>query len=136
MKGQRYIAIAAVQRMPARRAEYKIAVISMIAAPISGAATGVVNPALKISISKAADIAAWEQVQVVNLENGSRILTYVIPGEKGSGVVALKGPAARTAMVGDRVIVISYIHATTDDYWGRKPLTVIVDENNHVVEIK
>jgi len=79
---------------------------------------------------EAADMAPWEQVQVVNLENGSRIWTYIIPAERGSGIVALKGPAARTAMVGDRVIIISYVMATTDEWGNRKPIVVEVDEKN------
>lgn len=85
---------------------------------------------------EAADIEPWEQVQVVNLENGSRIWTYVIPGKEDSGIIALKGPAARTAMVGDRVIVISYVYATSEEWQYKKPLTVIVDEKNKVVNIK
>ncbi len=87
-------------------------------------------------LMEAADIAAWEQVQVVNLENGNRFWTYVIPGVRGSGTVALKGAAARKAMVGDRVIVISYVYATPQEWGERKPLTVLVDENNRVVSVK
>jgi aspartate 1-decarboxylase len=56
---------------------------------------------------KAADMLAGEQVHVVNLANGSRIVTYVIEAPAGSGTVMLNGPAARTGMVGDEVIVIS-----------------------------
>ena len=85
---------------------------------------------------EAADIEPWEQVQVVNLENGSRIWTYVIPGEEGSGIIALKGPAARTSMVGDRVIVISYAYATSEEWQHKQPLAVIVDGKNNVVNIK
>ena len=87
-------------------------------------------------LMEAADIEPWEQVQVVNLENGNRIWTYVIPAREGSGTIALKGPAARTAMVGDRVIVISYIYATPEEWQQREPLTVLVDEKNNVVDIK
>ncbi len=82
---------------------------------------------------EAADMSPWEQVQVVNLENGERFWTYIIPAERGSGVVALKGPAARKAMVGDRVIVISYAIATEDEWADRKPITIIVDEKNKIV---
>ncbi len=87
-------------------------------------------------LMEAADISAWEQVQVVNLENGNRLWTYVIPGRPGSGTVALKGPAARKAAVGDRVIVISYIYATPEEWNHRSPITVLVDEKNRVVNIK
>ncbi len=56
----------------------------------------------------AADILENERVQIVNLNNGSRIETYVIPGEPGSGVICLNGPAARMAAVGDPVHILSY----------------------------
>jgi len=80
----------------------------------------------------AADITPWEQVQVVDLENGERLWTYVIPGKRGSGIIALKGPAARKAMLGDRVIVISYVIATLEEWGNRKPITVLVDEQNKI----
>lgn len=84
-------------------------------------------------LMEAADIAPWEQVQVLNLENGIRLTTYVIPAKRGSGTVALKGPAARAAVVGDRIIVISYIYASPEEWGNRKPITVIVDENNKII---
>ena len=56
----------------------------------------------------AANIIENEKVQVVNVNNGSRLETYVIKGKRGSGVVCLNGPAAREGMVGDVVIVIAY----------------------------
>ncbi|MBQ4278832.1 MAG: aspartate 1-decarboxylase [Rikenellaceae bacterium] len=56
----------------------------------------------------AAGIIAGEKVQIVNINNGERIETYVIKGERGSGCVCLNGPAARKVMVGDLVIIISY----------------------------
>jgi aspartate 1-decarboxylase len=60
------------------------------------------------SLMKAADLLDGEQVHVVNLNNGSRIVTYVIEGEAGGGVICLNGPAARSAAVGDVVHVLSY----------------------------
>ena len=56
----------------------------------------------------AADLLAAERVQVVNLSNGSRLETYVIEGEAGSGTICLNGPAARLAVVGDRIHIIAY----------------------------
>ena len=81
-----------------------------------------------------ADILPGEQVQVVNLYNGERFITYTIPGERGSGIVELNGPAARLAAVGDRVIIISY--GNYDDEEARKlePIVVLLDENNRVVQ--
>lgn len=60
-------------------------------------------------IIDAADILPWERVQVVNLNNGTRLETYVIEEEAGSGTICLKGPAARLGQVGDEVIIISYV---------------------------
>lgn len=55
-----------------------------------------------------ADLVPFERVQIVNMSNGSRIETYVIEGERGCGTICLNGPAARHAVVGDKVHVISY----------------------------
>ncbi len=80
-----------------------------------------------------ADIFANEKVQIVNNNNGERIETYVIPGERGSGVICLNGAAARKAEVGDTIIIISY--GLVDDKEARSlnPKVVMLDENNRVV---
>lgn len=80
-----------------------------------------------------ADMLPGEQVQVVNLNNGQRFVTYTIAGERGTGVIELNGPAARLAAVGDKVIIISY--GNYDDEEARKlePIVVFLDgENRHV----
>ena len=79
---------------------------------------------------EAADMLPGEQVQVVNLNNGERLVTYTIPGERGSGTIELNGPAARTAAVGDRVIIISYGNYDTAEAKRLEPIVVFVDENN------
>jgi aspartate 1-decarboxylase len=56
----------------------------------------------------AADLVPFERVQIVNVNNGSRIETYVIEGDRGGGTICLNGPAARYAVVGDKVHIISY----------------------------
>ncbi len=91
---------------------------------------------IDLDLMDAAKLDPWEQVQVVNLENGNRLWTYVIPGKRGSGVIGLKGPAARTAMVGDRVTIISYVLATREEWGETKPTTVQVDSKNAIVSIK
>lgn len=80
----------------------------------------------------AADILPGEQVQVVNLNNGSRLITYTISGKRGSGIVELNGPAARLGAVKDKVIIISYVQL--DDAGARvnKPVIVHVDEKNAI----
>jgi len=81
-----------------------------------------------------ADMLPGEQVQVVNLNNGTRLFTYTISGERGSGIVELNGPAARMAAVGDKVIVISYAHYEDEEAKAYEPIVVHVDENNKSVE--
>jgi aspartate 1-decarboxylase len=78
----------------------------------------------------AADIAPGERVQIVNLSNGSRIETYVIEGEAGSGMVVLNGPAARAGEVGDTVHVICYSLMADDELSPGLPRVVNVDPQN------
>lgn len=78
----------------------------------------------------AAGILPFEKVQVVNVNNGARLETYTIPGERGSRVVCMNGPAARLATEGDQVIVISYAQLTPDEAKVHRPRVVLIDENN------
>jgi aspartate 1-decarboxylase len=87
---------------------------------------------LDTDLMEAANILAWERVQIVNLNNGSRIETFVIPGKAGTGTVCLNGPAARTAVVGDVVHVISYAEMTDEEARGYQPIMVNLDEKNRV----
>lgn len=81
---------------------------------------------------EAANLFEGERVQIVNNNNGERIETYVIKGERGSGVVCLNGAAARRAEVGDVVIIISYGWMTPEEARSYKPTTVFPDEYNKV----
>jgi aspartate 1-decarboxylase len=83
----------------------------------------------------AADLLPGEQVSVVDIENGNRFETYLIAGERGSGVIGVNGAAAHLAGVGDLVIVISY--AQLDDAEARAfvPTVVHVDEHNSIVAL-
>lgn len=81
----------------------------------------------------AADLIEGEKVQVVNINNGERLDTYVITGERGSGEVTLNGPAARKAQVGDIVIVISYCSIEKDLAKSFKPTVIFPDENNKAI---
>jgi len=80
---------------------------------------------------KAANILPYEKVQVVNVNNGSRLETYTIPGEWGSRVICLNGPAARLNAVGDNVIVIAYAQMTPEEALLHHPKVVKVDESNN-----
>ncbi|HEY5652866.1 MAG TPA: aspartate 1-decarboxylase [Pontiella sp.] len=77
-----------------------------------------------------ADILPGEQVQIVNLNNGERFITYTISGERGSGVIELNGPAARLAARGDKVIIISYGNYDNEEANQLEPIVVFLDENN------
>ena len=82
------------------------------------------------ALLEAADMQPGEQVHVLNLSNGSRIVTYVIEAPAGSGTVLLNGPAARTGQVGDQVIVLSYCELEDAEARGHSPSVVLVDEDN------
>ncbi|MCK5675881.1 MAG: aspartate 1-decarboxylase [Verrucomicrobia bacterium] len=80
-----------------------------------------------------ADMLPGEQVQVVNLNNGERLITYTISGERGTGLIELNGPAARLAAIGDKVIIISYGNYDEAEAKILEPIVVFVDENNRAV---
>jgi aspartate 1-decarboxylase len=79
----------------------------------------------------AASLIENEKVQVVNLNNGERLETYVIKGKRGSGIICLNGPAARKALVDDLVIVIAYAHMTPEEAKVYKPFLVYPDSNTN-----
>ena len=83
-------------------------------------------------LMEAANIYEHEKVQIVNVNNGERIETYVIKGERGSGIMCLNGPAARKVAVGDIIIVISYCQVTMEEYKTHTPVTVHVNASNKV----
>lgn len=85
---------------------------------------------------EASGILANEKVQIVNNNNGNRFETYVIVGEKDSGVICLNGAAARLVQPDDKVIIIAY--AMMDEQEAKKfiPTVVMVDENNKVKEVR
>ena len=80
----------------------------------------------------AANLIENEKVQVVNVNNGERLETYVIKGKRGTGMVCLNGPAARKAAIGDIVIIISYAGMSPEEAKSYNPLLVFPDENNHL----
>jgi len=78
----------------------------------------------------AADLLPGEQVHVLNLNNASRIVTYVIEAPPNSGTVLLNGPAARMGQAGDEVIVLSYCELPDEEARAHLPRVVLVDEKN------
>jgi len=83
-------------------------------------------------LMRAADLVPYEQVHVLNLNTGARFETYCLEGRPGSGVVCLNGAAARLAVVGDKVIVISYAQVPDEELAQATPKVVFLDEHNHV----
>ena len=82
---------------------------------------------------EAANIVEGEKVQIVNNNNGARLETYAIRGERGSGVICLNGAAARLVQVGDVVIIISYAWMTPEEAKTFRPIALFPDENNRLV---
>jgi aspartate 1-decarboxylase len=82
----------------------------------------------------AADLLEYEQVAVVDIDNGARLETYVIEGERGSGSICLNGAAARLVAPGDRVIIISYAEYDQAELEGYEPTIVHVDRGNRMID--
>lgn len=83
----------------------------------------------------AVGMIANEKVQIVNNNNGARLETYIIPGERGSGVICLNGAAARLVQEGDIVIIISYALIAEEKVATHKPRVAIMDEDNRIKEL-
>lgn len=82
-----------------------------------------------------ADILPYEKVQVVNNNNGARLETYVIAGERGRGDVCLNGAAARLVQPGDKIIILSYAQYSSEELKDFMPKVVFVDEENRVIQV-
>jgi aspartate 1-decarboxylase len=86
-------------------------------------------------LMEVADILPNEKVQIVNNNNGARLETYVIPGERGARTICLNGAAARLVQVGDEVIIISYGIFTDEAAKTYQPKVVFVDAENNVMKL-
>ena len=87
---------------------------------------------LDAELIAAADLMEYEQVHVVNVNNGARFETYVIAGEAGSGEICLNGAAARLAHPGDKVIIISYAQYSEAELKEYRPVFIFLDEANRI----
>ena len=90
---------------------------------------------LDAALMEAADLLEGEQVAIVDITNGARIETYVIPGPRGSGVIGINGAAAHLVHPGDLIIIMSYALLTDAEARTMVPRVVHVDEQNRVVKI-
>jgi aspartate 1-decarboxylase len=90
---------------------------------------------LDAGIMEQLDMLPNEVVQVLNLNNGARLTTYLLAGEKGSGIVALNGAAARLGQPGDKMLLVTYATMTDEEARQFHPKVALVDEANHIIEI-
>jgi aspartate 1-decarboxylase len=88
--------------------------------------------AIDEDLMEAANLIENEKVSIYNITNGERLDTYVIKGERGSGIISLNGAAARKAAVGDYVIIVSYAGMDFEEARYFKPTIVFPDDNNRV----
>lgn len=84
----------------------------------------------------ASGILEWEEVQIWDVTNGSRLATYVISGPPGSGVIGINGAAAHLVNPGDKVIIATFVDMEDAEARGHQPTNVFVDENNRVKELR
>ncbi len=87
------------------------------------------------TLMDAADLVEGEQVQVVDINNGARLVTYVIEGAAGSGVIGINGAAARLVAVGDLIIIMSFKQVEESERAGYAPRVAHVDAQNRLVQI-
>ncbi len=85
---------------------------------------------------ESAGILPYEQVQVVNVANGERLITYAIAAPANSGAIELNGAAARLGMTGDRLIIMTYGQLTPEELKSYCPTVVLVDDKNRVFEVR
>lgn len=87
------------------------------------------------ALMKTAGILEYEQVQIVDINNGQRFETYVIPGEENSGVMCLNGATARLVQPGDKIIIMCYCTLDKEEVKDHEPVVVLVDDENKVTEV-
>lgn len=88
------------------------------------------------ALLEASGIKEFEAVWIYNINNGERFETYVLKGEKNSGIIGLNGAAARNALVGDLVIIASYVYLNEEELSNFSPTVLLVNENNKINEIR
>ncbi|PCJ65092.1 MAG: aspartate 1-decarboxylase [Candidatus Hydrogenedentota bacterium] len=91
---------------------------------------------LDMDLIEAAGMRLYEKVHVLNINNGQRFETYIIEGERGSGVVCLNGACARLGEPGDLIIALTYAQMSPEEADAHRPISVFVDENNTIKNIE
>jgi aspartate 1-decarboxylase len=92
--------------------------------------------AIDRELMEAADILCGEEIHVLNLANGARLVTYAIPAAAGSGIISVKGAAARLIEKGDQVLVLSYADYDEEELETYSHRIIFVDENNHLLRVE
>ena len=90
---------------------------------------------IAVDLMEAAGLLTHERVQVLDVANGARLETYIIPGERGSGVICLNGAAAHLVNPGDLVIIVAYAMMTSEEAAQWQPTVVFVDEHNVITRV-
>ena len=102
--------------------------------PVQEAIRGQAAAALRgLALLEEAGILEYEQVQIVDIDNGNRFETYTIAGEPHSGIICLNGAAAKCVSVGDKVIIMAYANMTPQEAASHRPSVLFVDAQNHIV---
>lgn len=89
--------------------------------------------AIDAALLEAAGIREYEQIQIYNLANGERFITYAIRAQEGSGIISVNGAAAHKAAPGDRVIICTYAILDTAEAAGFKPTLIYLDADNRII---
>lgn len=92
--------------------------------------------AVDTDLLEAADIMTGEQIHVLNVTNGERLITYAIPARKGSGTIAVKGAAARLIEKGDTILIVSFSHVDEEELEAYSHRVVYVDHHNHLLRVE
>jgi aspartate 1-decarboxylase len=89
---------------------------------------------IDMDLVDASNMNVNEQVHVLNVNNGERFVTYVLPGERGSGIICLNGACARLAQIGDKIIIVTYGLVNDEELKTHQPKVIIVNEDNRIVK--
>lgn len=90
---------------------------------------------MDLDLMEAAGMREYEQIQVLNINNGQRFTTYIIEGARGSGVMCLNGACARLGEIGDKIIALTFAQMTPEEADAHRPIAVHVDDQNRITEI-
>lgn len=90
---------------------------------------------IDMALMETSGIYEYEKVQIVDVNNGNRFETYVIAGERNSGMICLNGAAARMVSVGDKVIIMCYAQMTPEEHEANRPKVVFVDDSNKISRV-